>query len=147
MKRPRLGPKELPLWADFLATTGLLFTDYEYDFRVIPVAGRITTAKGPYQYDWDNLTCPRIDAMARSGRGKLTLFEVRPDADADPVLRLIGYRELLLTLRIFTEPMDLAVVCRSMTPVTKNLCDAYGITVYQISSTVSDLSLVNQGVL
>jgi len=147
MKRPRLGPKEAPLWAEFLSSTGILFTDYEYDFRVIPIADKLTASKGEYQYDWEQLTCPRIDAIARGAQGKLTLFEVRPNADADPVLRLIGYRELLKTLGIFTEPMNLAVVCRQMTPVTRNLCKAYGIEVFQIKSPVSDRSLANQGVL
>ena len=131
MKRPRLGPKEAELWRDFLAIYGGLFTNFEYDFRVIPVNGALTITKEPYQHDWDNLTCPRIDAIGRNEHDKLTLFEVRPKADADPVLRLIGYRELLEALRIFREPMDLVVVCRQMTPVTENLCRVCDITVYK----------------
>ena len=131
MKRPRLGPKEAELWRAFILSKGYLFANYEYDFRVIPVDDTLIITKGPYEHDWDNLTCPRIDVIARNLQDKLTLFEVRPDADADPVLRLIGYRELLKALKIFTEPMDLVVVCRQMTPVTENLCRVCDITVYK----------------
>ena len=131
MNRPRLGPKEAELWRDFLVIYGDIFTNFEYDFRVIPVGKSLSITKEPYKHDWDNLTCPRIDVIGRNEHDKLTLFEVRPDADADPVLRLIGYRELLKALKIFREDMDLVVVCRSMTPVTENLCWACGITVYK----------------
>lgn len=147
MNRPRLGPKEGELWKDFLQSKGHLFTDYQYDIRVIPVSSSLAVERGEYRHNWDQLTCPRVDVVAKDSHQRTALIEVRPQADADAVLRLIGYKELLKTLGKLPGAHTLVVVCRSITPVTQNLCDAYGVKVFAVSPSVRDLSLKNQGKL
>jgi len=147
MNRPRLGPKETELWKDFLEEHGHLYTEYEYDIRLVPVGDTLTKARGKYRTNWEALTCPRVDAVGRDLSQHTVLFEVRPSADSDALLRLLGYAHVLQRLEKLPGAHRLAIVCREMNPVTRALCGACSVTVFSVSPSVRDRSLANQGKL
>ncbi len=147
MNRPRLGPKEKALWNDFLALHGSSYTDLEYDIRVVPVADALTTARGPYRGNWEQLTCPRVDAMARDLSKHTILFEVRPSADADALLRLLGYAHVLRKLEKLGGGHKLAIVCREMNPIIRTLCEYCDVTIFTVPPSVQSIDTLDQGKL
>ena len=147
MNRPRLGPKEASLWDDFLALHGFRYTDYDYDVRVEPAVDALTISRGPYRRNWNALTCPRIDAMAKDLSKHTVLFEVRPSADADALLRLLGYAHMLQRLEKLPEGHKLAIVCRSMNDVTRVLCEYSDVHIFTVPPSVPPRDTMNQGKL
>jgi len=132
--RPRLGPKELDLWNDFIDSEFDIFSDYKFDILVIPesIAYKIKAEGDQYDKDWNFITSPRIDVVARDMIGNRVIFEVRPEADFTALASVLAYSEFMkVTGQIVLQP-TLIVLCRTITNNTRHLAQLKGIKVIKM---------------
>jgi hypothetical protein len=129
-RKKHLGSTEQEVFERFKKTYPGVIKDIKFDFRLIPDKEIIPTELSKYTSDWNNITCPRIDIIGTNLHGNTTIIEIRPAADWTAISAAIAYRELFKTVFNYSGPIDLGIICESMSSTNKAICRLFKVQIF-----------------
>jgi len=128
--RPRLGPKEIILWEEFLPTAETIYSNIQYDIKVKPDPSAGFPVIDNYIKNWTDLNCPRIDVYATNKECKPVIIEVRPHADFTTIASVLTYYTLLQATGQLKSRAELCILCRNISDINIALAKSKGIIIY-----------------